>query len=414
VVSIKGGFTPLKQFLMPRAVDVALLMRWMNIGGAERVTANVATGLSQAGLNVDLVLVNAQGPYLADLPASIEIIDLAVIAYNAIGKFQLPMGLQAVRSLLKLVAYLKAHKPKVLLSATHYLNEIAIIAKYLAGVSTRVMVAEHTTLSIEANHAEPRSAKFIPLTSRILYPFADSIIAVSQGVAQDLSIATGLALNSIEVLYNPVISALLYQQAEVAVEHHWFNDPSIPVLVGIGRLVRQKDFSTLLKAFAQARQHQLLRLVLLGDGPDRHALEVLADTLGVASDVWFAGNVANPYAYLSKASLFVSSSAWEGLPTVLIEAMALKCPIVATDCPSGPAEILNQGKYGELVSIGNVTAMAAAIRRTLQNPPKLIPANHIEQFTREAAIARYLQVLQCNLGLNQPTQPLMESVPCHL
>lgn len=379
---------------MQSSTDVALFMRSMEGGGAERVTANIAAGLAQVGLKVDLVMVTATGLYLQTLPDNVTIVDLAVTPCRRIGSWQMPTGLQALRSLFKLVQYLKRSRPRLLLSATHYLNEISVIAKRLAKVDTRVIVAEHTTLSLEAKQAGPRSARLIPLTTRLTYPLADGIVAVSQGVAKDLAAQTGLDARLINVLYNPVITPQLYLQAQISVNHAWLDDSRVPVIVASGRFVSQKDFPTLLKAFARVLQHCPVRLILLGDGPEKASLQALTRQLQIESTVCFPGFVDNPYAYMAKAAVFVSSSRWEGLPTVLIEALALDLPVVATHCPSGPAEILSDGKYGHLVPVGDVSELAAAMLDVLAGRRKTVPRSHIAQFTSQSAIARYIELFQ--------------------
>ena len=380
-------------------------MRSLKGGGAERVTANIATGLVEAGLKVDLIMVTANGQYLNDLPSGVRVIDLDVQGYRRLGPLNMPTGFQAFRSLIGLCQYLKQYQPQLLLSATHFLNEVAVLAKRMTGVKTRVIVAEHTTLSVEARHSEPRSARFIPLSARLTYPFADGIVAVSRGVAQDLSGHAGLDQRLIHVLYNPVITEQLYEQARQPVSHSWLNNKTVPVLVASGRFVQQKDFSTLLRAFSQVRQRYPARLILLGDGPERDRLEQLASQLSITEVVDFPGFLTNPYAYMARADAFVSSSAWEGLPTVLIEALALSLPVVATNCPSGPAEILGNGQYGDLVSVGDVSALAEAMCRVLSGECRVVPQAHIDQFTSRVAIARYIQFLKQHQVSPQTVEP---------
>ena len=392
---------------MTQNPDVSLFMRSMQGGGAERVMANIANGLAQAGLIVDLILINATGQHLDDLRPEVTVTDLDVKARDRLGPLRLPTGFQSLGCLVQLVDYLKSRRPRILLCATHYLNEVAIAAKRLARVNTRVIVSEHTTLSVEAAKATPRSAKLIPYTARLLYPLADDIVAVSAGVAADLARSAKLDPQTIQVIYNPAIPQRLFRQAQAAVYHPWFEEaPRIPIVVGSGRFVNQKDFSTLVRAFAQVRQRQPVRLMLLGDGGERAKLQSLAEQLGVATDVWFPGFVDNPYAYMAKATVFAASSVWEGLPTVLIEAMALGLPIVSTDCPSGPAEILQGGRYGDLVPVGDASALAGAIANVLQGDRKQVPQSHIEQFTAKAAIACYLALFERHRVYALQAQPL--------
>jgi glycosyltransferase involved in cell wall biosynthesis len=229
---------------------------------------------------------------------------------------------------------------------------------------------------------------------RRFYPRADTVIAVSRGVARDVATLAGIPLDRIHVVPNPVVTAELLTMAAAAVDHPWFAPGAPPVIVGAGGLRRQKDFPTLLRAFARIRRQKLLRLVVLGEGRQRGRLESLAKELGIADDFSLPGFVTNPYAYMSKSSLFVLSSLWEGSPNVLTEALAVGTPVVATDCESGPREILQGGRYGALVPVGDVDALARAMGETLDNPldsGALRSAS--EPYTLEASTVKYLAAL---------------------
>jgi glycosyltransferase involved in cell wall biosynthesis len=237
-------------------------------------------------------------------------------------------------------------------------------------VNTRIVIRMDTHLSkaLEKSTAFRKLAYFLPM--RWLYPKADAIAAVSAGVAEDTARITGMAPARITVIHNPVITPSLAQQAAMPVDHPFFSPKSQPVLVAAGRFTRQKDFPTLLQAFARVRSVRPCRLLILGDGPDRAALVTLAAELGIREAVAMPGFLQNPYAYIAKSDLFVLSSIWEGSPTVLTEALALGVPVVATDCPSGPQEITQGGRYGRLVPMENPEALATAILATLAEPPK--------------------------------------------
>jgi glycosyltransferase involved in cell wall biosynthesis len=197
------------------------------------------------------------------------------------------------------------------------------------------------------------------------------------------------------VIHEPIMTEELLAAARAPVEHPWFADGEPPVLLAAGRLTAQKDYPTLLRAFRAAREARALRLVVLGEGEERGRLEALARELGVAPEVDFAGFVANPYAFMARASLFVVSSAWEGLPTVMVEAMACGAPVVSTDCPSGPGEILERGRYGRLVAVGDAAALAGAMLATLDDPPPPeLLRRRAGEFGPEQAIERYRAVLE--------------------
>jgi glycosyltransferase involved in cell wall biosynthesis len=232
-----------------------------------------------------------------------------------------------------------------------------------------------------------------PLIGR-MYAQADAIIAVSNGVADDLAITAGLPRGAIDTVYNPVVTPGLAVRAAAPAPHPWLEDDGSPVIVAAGRLVPQKNFTLLLNAFARLREQRAVRLIILGEGPERPRLEVLAHTLGVSGDVALPGFVDNPYAAFSRAALFVLSSDYEGLGNVLIEALACGCPVVSTDCPSGPTEILQGGRFGELVPVDDIEALTAAMTRTLDAP---LPAETLRQrggeFSLERSAKRYLQLL---------------------
>jgi len=320
-------------------------------GGAERITMNLVREMARRGVHVDLVLSSAVGPFLEDVPDSVELVDL--------GRSRVLTSLPA------LVRYLRRERPDALLTAISHANVVGVWARRLARVPTRVVVAEHDTLSHVTEQAERRRARVMPFLIGKSYPKADGIIAVSSGVADDLAEATGIPRASIDVIYNPVVTPEVADAARRTVEHPWLAPGEPPVVLGIGRLAPKKDFTTLLRAFAHVRREVVARLLILGEGPERPELEDLVRTLDLEADVALPGFVDNPYGYLGRASLFVLSSRWEGLPTVLIEAMFCGAPVVSTDCPSGPREILDGGRHGELVSVGDVAAMVRAIKAGL-------------------------------------------------
>jgi glycosyltransferase involved in cell wall biosynthesis len=213
-------------------------------------------------------------------------------------------------------------------------------------------------------------------------------------VRNDIAALTGLSRRRIVVIPNPVVTAELLDQARCPLDHPWFHPSAPPVVMGVGRLTRQKDFPTLLHAFAAVRASRPCRLVILGEGRDRPALAALAAALNINLDVDLPGFIPNPYAYMARAAAFVLSSAWEGSPNVLTEALALGTPVVATDCPSGPREILQHGRLGRLVPIGRPEAMADAIAAILDNPPLRKACREVlVRYAAPASAQRYLAVM---------------------
>jgi glycosyltransferase involved in cell wall biosynthesis len=349
-------------------------------GGAERVIVNLAEGITERGLPVDVVLAAAEGPFLDHLPPQVRLVDLRA------GR--------VLRSLWPLTRYLRRERPRALVSSMSHANLVALWAAKLARRATPVVVTVHNTLSTSTEQQSGLAAGLWPQLLRTFYPWAASVVAVSRGAADDLVRTSGLAPDLVEVIYNPVITPAMLASACQVPGHPWFAPEQPPVILGIGRLTRQKDFPTLIRAFAELRGRRSARLIILGEGEERSALEALAGELGVADDVAFPGFREDVPAYLAKSALFVLSSAWEGLPTVLIEALAAGTRVVATDCPSGPREILQEGRLGALVPVGDSTALAEAMIDALERPACAVPPEALAPFTRDAAVEHYLRLIE--------------------
>ncbi len=356
---------------------IAFFLPTLAGGGAERVALNLLKGMLERDISLDLVLANAEGPYLEQVPDRVRIVNLGTSG--------------VIKAIPALAKYLKENRPVGLLAHMNHANIAAILARDLAGVKTKLVGVEHDTLS--ASKSKLRRSKLLPPMMKWLYPRADAIVGVSQGVSTDLDCELGFQAGTVKTIYNPVIDRDTISKAEAPLEHPWFQAGSPPVFLAVGRLSPQKDFLNLIQAFGLLRQHQHARLMILGEGEMRSELEAKIDMLGIGEDVSMPGFVQNPYAYMSHATAFVLSSRWEGLPTVLIEAMACGCSVIATDCPSGPQEILAAGKYGLLVPIENATALADAMAKTLDHP--VSRACLIERgmyFSNERAVAEYLKL----------------------
>jgi glycosyltransferase involved in cell wall biosynthesis len=273
-------------------------------------------------------------------------------------------------------------------------NVAAIVARGLARVPTRVVVTLHNTLSVKMAGQPGWRRMLSSHIMRIAYRRAAAVVAVSKGVADDAARMTGFPRERIDVIYNPVITPGLLARANESFEHPWFSSGQPPVLLSVGRLNKQKDYGRLIRAMDKVRQSQPARLIILGEGEERPALEKLIASLGLQDCVALPGFVANPYAYMRHAAMFVLSSAWEGLPTVLIEAMAVGMPVVATDCPSGPFEILKGGELGPLVPVGDLSALSDAILSVLEEKVHYPDDLDLGRFEREQAVSSYLKLLR--------------------
>ncbi|MFP4161939.1 MAG: glycosyltransferase [Ectothiorhodospira sp.] len=370
---------------MTAETRLPILLSLSGEGGVERMVLNLVHQLALEGYGIDLLVIREESRHLADLPANVRIIRL--------GTRHAGLAVQP------LTRYLRAHRPSVLLAAKDRAGRAALKAVRRAGTGTRVFIRLGTTLSqaLEGRSGVRRWLRYRPM--RRWYPHAAGIIAVSRGVADDVHQITNLPRERLHVVRNPVITADLDSRAMAPAPHPWLEDKGDPVLLAMGRLTRQKDFPTLLRAFARLQQARPTRLILLGEGGDREALEALAKTLEISKRVHMPGFAANPYPWLARARLFVLSSAWEGSPNALTEAMALGVPVVSTDCRSGPREILQGGRYGPLVPVGDDAALAEAMDRVLGNPPDPRQIREaVAEYRAEASARRYLEVM----GLEAP------------
>lgn len=338
----------------------------------------LAQGLINAGHPVDLILARATGPLRAEVPAQARLIDFETT--------------RPLTMLLKLTQYLRAERPQSLLSPFEVTSVIAIVAKRLARVPTRVVVRISVHLS-RNKRPKPWKKTLERLVVSRIYPLADGIVAVSHGVADDLAKYAGIPRERIQVIYNPVLSDRLILSAEQPMSHPFFEDRQCPVILGVGRLTEQKDFFTLIKAFDLLRKKTPARLIILGDGEDRQALEQLIQSSGLHGLVDLPGFEVNPFAFMKRSSVFVLSSKWEGLPNVLIQALACGCPVISTDCLSGPSEILNGGEYGALVPVADTASMAKAMEAVLHGEVRKPPKHWLDQFTLAAVIPHYEAVL---------------------
>ena len=339
----------------------------------------IAVELAKRGVLVDLVLNRASGEFIDLVPESVRVINLNTR--------------RTVVSFLRFIRYLGRDRPSVVMSALLRPNVVALAAKMLFRGNYRVLVRQDITLSDAFTKNSFRN-RMMWRVFKCLLPVAENIISVSQGVADDLRAVIPSASHKVITIYNPVVWPDHEEKAAAPVGHPWFNDSTTPVVLSVGRLVPQKDFATLLRAFAQVVACRPARLVILGEGPERQNLSGDAERLGITQHVDMPGFRVNPFAYMSKSNVFALSSRYEGLPTVLIEAIASGTPVVSTDCPSGPSEILEQGKWGPLVPVGDWRAMAEAMLDTLDNPiaPDQLIAR-ASDFSADASIDRYLEIL---------------------
>ncbi|MEZ5931157.1 MAG: glycosyltransferase [Alphaproteobacteria bacterium] len=369
---------------------VAILIGALAPGSRERVVLDMAERLAEQGAAVDLLIPGASALVERDRSPSISHVDIS-------GRWQRPLPNIARLALSppRLAAYLRAARPDVALSLSIPPNLALLAARRLAGTGTPVVVRQSNVLRVDGSPVYGAiDRRWRDRLVKRLYPTADAIIAVSNGVADNLHHAVRVEPERIHAIANGILLERIDRLAAAPSPHPWLDDRSRPVVVALGRLVRKKDYPTLLRAFARLRARRPARLIILGEGRKRPAIERLRAELGLDGAVDLPGRVENPFAYLARASLYVLSSTFEGMPSALIEALACGCPAVATDCPSGPSQILDDGRYGRLVPVGDVGALAEAMDAALADPPPRARQNgRAQEFSADRTIDGYLDVL---------------------
>lgn len=361
---------------------VAIYLDTLQGYGADRVLVKIANGLANRGIQVDFVLARKSNKADQDLHPAIQMFGLQSSRVNV------------AKNVFGLTRYLRIHQPDVLFSSIHFNNVTATTALMLSGVKSKLVVRQANTLRYQLKSYRFPIGSALLFCTRMAYKRADLIVSQSKGMSRDIKSFMKADAKKVHLIYNPTVTPSIFEQAQQPTNHAWFDQRSAPVILAGGRLKSQKDFTTLIQAFAKVKQHVLdARLVILGEGPQRQELEDLVVQLNIADSVDLAGFQKNPYAFIAMTDVFVLSSQYEGLPNILIEALALGKKIVATDCESGPAEILKYGKYGKLVPTGDPDQLADAIMDSLEEPLACFrKPQAIEDFNQDSQVEKYIEV----------------------
>lgn len=367
--------------------------------GADKTLLKIAEGLAESGVDVDLVTAKKVGKIGSKINPAVNLIDLGSSRFNL------------VKNVVGLTNYLIDNKPAILFSSIHFNNitsACAMTLARLAGVKSKLVVRQANRLECQLKgYPFPIGALMYPLI-RMAYKKADLIICPSKGLLSDLTKFMKAEESKIKLVYNPTVTADIFEKARQKTNHPWFEQKSFPIILGAGRLKPQKDFKTLIEAFARVKRNfPDAKLVILGEGAQRRELENLVIKLGIKDNVDLVGFQENPYAFIAKADVFVLSSIYEGLPNILIEALALKKKIVATNCPSGPAEILKFGQYGSLLPTGSPFLLEAAIVQALeQQTYSLVESSPAEDFEQKKQVEKYGQIFLNLIDLDSPKKPV--------
>ena len=396
---------------------ISILTRSLGGGGIERVTLTLASAFLDRGHEVDLLTHDLVCDYPQDMPSGVRLFFLShhgSYTENSESLEQLPVTPQPltpysfhfprlafakVLSFDQLTLLKNTRRIQWALAIAAYIDHecpdalLAMSGRTVASATMAVRLASHKAQVVAVLHNVFKTGRAIRKAGKS-FPYADAAVGVSLGVTAELAKVSGISPGRLHTIYNPIVSKNLLQKANETPDHPWCNEPGPPIVLAIGRLDKQKDFPTLLTAFARLLSQHSARLIVLGEGPLRPTLLALAHNLHISEYVDFPGFVSNPFAYLANAHLFVLSSRYEGLPTVLIEAMACGCPVVSTDCPFGPAEILENGRWGKLVPTEDPEALAKAMIHTMDTPPQRDTLRErASYFSVDRAVDRYEELL---------------------
>nr|WP_294545246.1 glycosyltransferase [uncultured Rhodopila sp.] len=378
--------TPLPQAFQrvaEKRLSVAIYIHDLSPGGVERQSLVLARELRGRDVDVSLVVHQLRGELIPLLPEGIPVVNLD--------------SQRTLQDVLLLRRYLRAEHPSVFVANVDHNNVAASMAHALAGSGTKLVICQHNPLSSGYHATVNWKHRVVPWCYGALSGYIDHAVAVSDGIANELIRHAGLPAAKVSTISNAVIGEDFQSRAAEPVTHPWLANRDRPVFVTAGRLVEMKDHRTLLRAFALHVRHHPARLMVLGTGPMLDALRGEASRLGIAGDVDFAGFVPNPLPYMRAADAFVLSSRSEGFGNVLIEAMGCGTPIVSTDCPYGPADILARGRYGLLVPMQDPEALASGFSRVLAEAerwPAALLRTRANEFTYEACADAYCRLFR--------------------
>jgi glycosyltransferase involved in cell wall biosynthesis len=359
-----------------KSCPIAVFIPSLHGGGAEKAMLIFAGELANRGFKVDLVLGRFTGPYRDRIPPGINVIDL--------------QSSRMLRAIPRFARYLRRVQPQALFSTITHANIAAIWAAKLARLSSPVVVRQSNAPKAETKDSVGRyiASKILPK----VYPSAAAIIAVSNGVRGELLELNPRLDSLINVVPTPVLTPDMRELAGGEVEHPWFNE-KLPIVLSAGRLERHKGMLDLVRAFKIVAERSVARLVIIGEGTERARIEEEAKLLGLADRVSLPGFYANPLSLMRRARVFALASHYEGLPNVLIQALAVGTKVVATDCRSGPREILDNGRLGALVPVGDTDSLAEAIILSLNQDNLSRGGERVWQmYGAELATTRYLEV----------------------
>lgn len=369
--------------------NIAFFLQNLDGGGTERAIVRLAGEIAELGHPVSLVVGDANSVYRDEVSQKINLIDFSTRS---------PFGI-----FFKLISYLRHNQPFVVMSALDPPNIMLILAARLFGFKGKSVVSQRATLDASLSEMNRIRKRLTWLLISACFPQADAVISNSHAVALELEKRLGIPANKIFTIHNAIDIDRIKQLAHEPLNNRFIQDNSSPIIISVGRLAEVKDMATLIRAFSLVKEQLPVRLIIVGEGPERTELENLIQSLGLIRSVYLAGFDVNPYKWIAVASVFVGSSITEGFPNAIAESMALGCPVVATDCPGGTAELLGHGKWGRLVPVGDARRMADAILATLADTNLPDISERATDFSPSKNAAAYLDVLLPEKATITPT-----------
>ncbi len=360
-----------------KIIDVVFFLPSLD-GGIGRVTYLLAKGLYQRGKKVEVWSAKTESGYAKELE---NILKVRYIGTGSVSS-----------SFFNIIRLLRTHQISNLISAGFHTNCISLAASIFLHQTTKFIIVDHPSLDSALKELSIINQILWKTLIGLLYPVAEKHVAVSKGVAKAMSKYGRIDYSKINIIPNPVITQDMFIQSSILVKHSFFNLKE-PIILFVGRLSYEKDLTNLILAFKKVQEKVASRLLIIGDGPDRNKLEKLVNNEYLSDKVSFLGHKTNPYPYFARSDLFVLSSTREGLPTVIIEALAFGLKVVSTDCQSGPREILNNGEYGKLVEQSDSFALSNSIILTLEDPNPMVPKEFLKKYKVESAVYLYTKML---------------------
>lgn len=367
-----------------RGTDIAFFLRDLDGGGTERAILTLAGEIAKGGYPVDLVVGDADSDYASEVSTAVRVENFATRSPLLV--------------LCRLNAYLRRRNPTVVMSALDISNIMLVVAARLAGYKGRTIISQRAVVAASLRELAPGRRMLVGLLQRVCFPRADALISNSYAAANGMRELLGVPGDRIVTIHNGLDADRINRLASEPLNDHLFLKDQTPLIVSVGSLTKRKDMGTLIKAFATVKAQRQAHLVIIGKGPERQNIESLISDLGLSESVHLPGFDPNPYKWMAAAAVFVSSSTGEGFPNVIAEALALGRSIVATDCPGDTAELLEHGKWGRLVPVGDPERMADAILAALDDPNPPNGRIRAADFSPASTMDAYLKVLLPGLG----------------